>query len=141
MQPARLSGPTGLETKAAPVLAAQHRACHLRAAIFLSPHLLRDVLIPARGCPQGILVALGGLAAVIHEFTHSRHPFRCPHGRNEAAGAQWSSLPQEHFSLGTSTVFSEIWFLQIQLINFYGINSKGAETTAFLSVLLTCLLV
>lgn len=51
-------------------------------------------------------------------------------------GMQWSSLPLEHSSAGSNTVFSGICLLQIQLINFYGISSKGAETTAFISVLL-----
>lgn len=53
---------------------------------------------------------------------------------------QWSSVPLEHSSAGTNTVFSGICLLQIRLINFYGLNSKGAETTAFISVLHTFVL-
>lgn len=44
----------------------------------------------------------------------------------------WSSVPLEHSSSGTNTVFCGICLFQIQLINFYGINSKGAEITAFI---------
>lgn len=55
-------------------------------------------------------------------------------------GMLWNSLPLEHSSAGSNTVFSGICLLQIQLINFYGKNSKGAETTAFISVLLTFVL-
>lgn len=53
-------------------------------------------------------------------------------------GMQWSFLPLEHSSAGSSTVFSGICLLQ--LINFYEINSKGAQATAVISVLLTFVL-
>lgn len=42
--------------------------------------------------------------------------------------------------MGTDTFFSEICLLQIHLINSYGKIPKGAGTTAFISVLLTCVL-